>query len=178
MATRLSIFFGGRRDFNVGGISFDLLLEESHNFESEVTEHEIEDGSSTTDHIRNMLRQGSIKGLVTNFSIFRFGLFSDRMQDAYEELRRLWTERQPVSVVSNMEVYPSVAIESISINRSSDDGESMTIDLDFKEVKIVRLKTTTIEAGVQPNDMNSDINRQTALTSNSGRVTGTSGALP
>ncbi len=55
-----SLFFKGLGIYGVEDeegafISFDLVLSENHNFDSEVTTHPIEDGSEVSDHIQNEL---------------------------------------------------------------------------------------------------------------------------
>ena len=47
-------------------VSFDLLLDEQHSLEAEVTQHTVEDGSTISDHIRLLPRKGSLTGFVTN----------------------------------------------------------------------------------------------------------------
>ena len=61
--TSLFIKSGG---YWVGTIKLDLLLDESHSLESEVTQHPVEDGSQINDHIHIKPRRGSLTGFVTN----------------------------------------------------------------------------------------------------------------
>ena len=52
--------------YSVDSIRFDLLLDEQHSLEAEVTQHTVEDGSTISDHIRILPRKGSLTGFVTN----------------------------------------------------------------------------------------------------------------
>lgn len=53
-------------------VEFDLLLDEQHSLDAEVTQHTVDDGSTISDHIRLMPRKGSLTGFVTNHP-FRTG---------------------------------------------------------------------------------------------------------
>lgn len=50
----------------VDSIRFDLLLDEQHSVEAEVTQHTVEDGSTISDHIRLLPRKGSLTGFISN----------------------------------------------------------------------------------------------------------------
>jgi hypothetical protein len=52
--------------YSVDSITFDLVLDEQHSIESEVTSHPVEDGSQVNDHIHQLPRKGSLTGFVTN----------------------------------------------------------------------------------------------------------------
>lgn len=52
--------------YTVDAIKFDLLLDEQHSMEAEVTSHPVEDGSQINDHIQIKPRKGSLTGFVTN----------------------------------------------------------------------------------------------------------------
>lgn len=56
-------------------VTFSILMSEKHEYSSNVTTHRVQDGSVITDHIENDPRSGSIRGLVTNFSINTRGLY-------------------------------------------------------------------------------------------------------
>jgi hypothetical protein len=172
---RSKLFFSGR-DYKIGTIELDLILGEEHNFSNEITEHTIENGSVISDHIKNNLENGSLTGLITNHSIKQFGLITgvtNRAKDAFDELKRLWKERSLISIITIMQRYDNVVIENVSMPRDEGTGEAIIINLSFRQVKIVKLKTvqidTTIEAG-RPVNNNS---RQASAKRDIGRTTGT-----
>lgn len=59
-------FFGGRRGVEFPGIVFDATVQETHNLNSEPTEHPIEEGSPVTDHVEVKPREISIEGIISN----------------------------------------------------------------------------------------------------------------
>ena len=56
-------------DFGIGSIPFDLLVDESHSLEFDISEHTVEGGSSVSDHVQPRLRRVQVNGLFTNHSI-------------------------------------------------------------------------------------------------------------
>jgi len=170
MATVNANLFYKSRNFGVGIITFDLILSESHNMSNIVTQFKIEDGSIISDHIQNDIRQGSVSGLITNFSLFTPGFFTNRAQLAFDTIEQLWLGKQLVNIVSVYKVYRNVAITNISIVKDSGVGESLVADFSFQEVEKVSLKTINIEAAITVTDMSTDINRQSSQNLDVGKT--------
>lgn len=166
--------------YSVGGIVFDLLIQESHSLRNIITTHTIEDGSAIADHIRNELRQGALVGIVTNYSIglnFTEGLTlpgkASRYKDAYDAMVALWRERSLVTIVTQLEVYENVAISSVDVSRAPETGEALQFQVSFQQVKSVSLKEVEVTAGIRVGDMGADLNRQAAPALDNGRQIGT-----
>lgn len=171
MALPFNLFFKGNKKFGIGNITFDLIKSEDHNFESEVTSHPVEDGSEITDHIQNQLENGTVTGIISNFSINTKGITSNRAQDAFDALIALWEERTLVTITTVLRVYENVAITSMPFARDTDSGESITIQVSFKKVKTVKLEEVVLELAVKVKDLKSNKNRQVSKKSNIGRTT-------
>lgn len=172
-----------------GGITFDLITEESHKLENDVTTHAVEEGADVTDHIRNKLRTGSITGLISNFSLFASERVStaavsllqggsledvkkDRVQKAYEFLVELWKKRVPIDIVTVMQVYRNVAITEIEISRDGETGDAQSFQISFQEMNIKKLRIARSEITVQVSkDMTQEINQQTTPNTDVGRTT-------
>lgn len=173
----IRLLFKGNRDFgiesDIGVITFDLILSEAHNLSNDVTEHVVEDGSRITDHIKNNLENGSLSGLITNFSIKRKFEPGNFAQDAHDEMKRIWKSRELVTITTIMEKYENVAITNIDEARSEETGEATVLNVTFKKVEIKKLKTTLIDANVRQKDMNDDTNRQASPKLEVGTTTGT-----
>lgn len=175
MAIPITLFFKDRNykiGSNKGFVTFDLILSENHTISNEVTQHVVEDGSEITDHIKNNLESGSLTVLVTNFSLKAFGAFFDRAQDAFDEIIRLWKTRELVTIICVLKVYENVAITNVKITRSAATGDAIVLDISFKQVKVVKLRTVLIDVGVNPKGMKTDSNRQIAAPSDQGRTVG------
>jgi hypothetical protein len=155
-----TLFFRNNRQYRVGSIVLDLLLSEGHNFSSEITQFNIEDGSEITDHIRKMLFQGTLTAKVTNFSLFQFGITSNRAQEAYDKLKEIWERGELVDIVTVYDVFENVGISNISTARDFSTGEAIEFNISFQEVNIVQLQEILIVANVKLLDMVSDTNKQ------------------
>ena len=167
-----SLLFRNNRTYGVGVITFDLILTESHNFSNSVTQFNVEDGSLITDHIRNELFTGTVSGLITNFSLFQNGFFSNRAQEAFDAINVLWKERTLVDIVTVMKAYKNVSITNITMSRDSDSGEELIVDFSFQEVNVVTLQEVIIEATIKLPNMNTDQNRQSSPNLNVGKQQG------
>ena len=165
------LFFQGGRDYRIGSLSFDLVLEEQHTFANRVTSHPVEDGSPIADHIENELLNGSLSALITNFSLKTEEPASNRAQDAFNEIERLWRMRELVTIVTVMRVYEDVAIRSVSVARSSDTGEAIALNVEFQAVRRVSLKRANLDVTIDAAEMDDDINRQAAPPADVGQTT-------
>lgn len=187
----VSLFY--RADgWSVGEISLDLILTETHSLNAVVTQHPVQDGSTISDHITILPRSGTMRVLVSNFSlstaegdsradwdeIYDQGeaaqkTLPNRAEGAWEKLKDLVKTRELVKVVTSLEVYEDVALTRVETTRDGDTGDALEIDIDYEQVTQVKLKETKVTAQVQPRDMKSTINQKSAVQVNSGQKVGT-----
>ena len=179
MSIRTKLFFRNNRGYGIqkkgswlGSIEFDLILSESHSLSNQVTVHNVEDGSEISDHIRNNLENGTLSGLISNFTVKTFGTTSNRAQDAFDAMVRLWKSRTLVTIYTVLAVYQNVAITSVDVDRSEGTGEAIVLNVNFQRVNTVKLKTVQIDVSVSIQDMGTDINRQSAPSADLGRQVG------
>jgi hypothetical protein len=158
--------------YKVGTIAFDLLLEESHGLVNTVTTHAVERGVEITDHIRNELQQGTLKGWVSNFSITRPEIASNRVQDVYDAFVKLWRDRTLVTIVTVLQVYEDVAITNVSIDRGSTDNESQSFSVSFKQIRKVQLRKIELSVRVNPKTMKTALEKQSAPKATTGTQVG------
>jgi hypothetical protein len=183
--TPASLFYR-TNGYAVGALYVHLILSEDHALVSQVTSHPVEDGSVISDHIRNELRAGSLKALVTNHSIRyanndkaadpemlikagKNAVLENTAMSAWEVLKSIHAARELVTIATVLEVYDDVAITSIEVSRDSDSGEALEFAVNFQQVKKVQLRGTDVTAQVQPTDMKNDINRKSAVSLNGGQ---------
>lgn len=168
--------------FGVGEITFDLITNEAHSMSNTLTAHRVEDGSVISDHIKNDLRNGSLSGLVTNFSIQNPTTFlgvgatletglANRALTAYDAFKLLWLSKSLVTIVTQLEVYENVAIKSIDTSKD-DATDALGFNVTFREFPVVKLKQVEIEASVNPKNMDTLLNRQAAILADQGTQTG------
>ena len=178
--------FYRKEGYSVGAVELDLILDENHSKNAQVTENPLQDGRAVSDGIYLELREGSLTGLVSNHSIKHSvppdrqtaeGLLDkaenyqleNRAKQAWEDLKSLMDSKKLVTIVTSLEVYDNVAITSIETERDGDTGDALEIKVGFKQVQKVQLREDKVTAQVQPENMDSDINRLAAVGTNSGQ---------
>jgi len=176
--------------YKVGSVELDLILDEDHSKSAQVTENPMQDGRAISDGIFLELQEGSLTGLVTNHSVkiaeerakqlelqdsetlmaeAENYQLENRAKQAWIDLKAVMDAKQPVTIVTSLEVYDNVAITNISTERNGDSGDALEIKVSFRQILTVSLMEHEVTAQVQPKDMDSDINRKSALGVNVGQ---------
>ena len=182
--------FYPKEGYKVGSVELDLILDEDHSKSAQVTENPLQDGRAISDGIFLELQDGSLTGLVTNHSVKRAEerakqlelqdsetlmaeaknyQLENRAKQAWVDLKAVMDAMQPVTIVTSLEVYDDVAITNISTERNGDSGDALEIKVSFRQILTVSLMEHEVTAQVQPKDMDSDINRKSALGVNVGQ---------
>lgn len=182
--------FYPKEGYKVGSVELDLILDEDHSKSAQVTENPLQDGRAISDGIFLELQEGSLTGLVTNHSVkiaekrakqlelqdsetlmaeAENYQLENRAKQAWVDLKAVMDAKQPVTIVTSLEVYDNVAITNISTERNGDSGDALEIKVSFRQILTVSLMEHEVSAQVQPKDMDSDINRKSALGVNVGQ---------
>ena len=182
--------FYPKEGYKVGSVELDLILDEDHSKSAQVTENPLQDGRSISDGIFLELQEGSLTGLVTNHSVkiaekrakqlelqdsetlmaeAENYQLENRAKQAWVDLKAVMDAKQPVTIVTSLEVYDNVAITNISTERNGDSGDALEIKVSFRQILTVSLMEHEVTAQVQPKDMDSDINRKSAIGVNVGQ---------
>ena len=182
--------FYPKEGYKVGSVELDLILDEEHSKSAQVTENPLQDGRAISDGIFLELQEGSLTGLVTNHSVkiaeerakqlelqdsdtlmaeAENYQLENRAKQAWIDLKAVMDAKQPVTIVTSLEVYDNVAITNISTERNGDSGDALEIKVSFRQILTVSLMEHEVTAQVQPKDMDSDINRKSALGVNVGQ---------
>ena len=183
--------FYPKEGYKVGSVELDLILDEDHSKSAQVTENPLQDGRAISDGIFLELQEGSLTGLVTNHSVKRAEerakqlelqdsetlmaeaenyQLENRAKQAWVDLKAVMDAKQPVTIVTSLEVYDNVAITNISTERNGDSGDALEIKVSFRQILTVSLMEHEVTAQVQPKDMDSDINRKSARGVNVGQT--------
>jgi hypothetical protein len=168
------LIFGERTRAKVGVVQFDCSVSEQHTDEAEISEHPIEDGGVISDHIVDLPSGLVLNGLVTNTPIVWLASLNakspiegdssnpkDRVQTAYDELRRVKREGERVTVVTSLRVYPNMAIKNISVVRNTQTGNILDSTITLRQLDIVK----TLSA-----DLPEPLNSGNAEKSDKGRL--------
>ncbi|UXN34438.1 hypothetical protein N8E86_10345 [Avibacterium paragallinarum] len=126
----------------IGVLELDALLTESTSLSSQITEYPVEDGTVISDHITQESERLSLSGVITSAGIlFNISLGKYKLIEAKETLRELHANRELITIVTGLDVYEDFAIESLEIERNSDDGERLNITAEFRKINKVTLRT-------------------------------------
>lgn len=178
--------FYRKEGYSVGSVDIDLILNEDHSKDARVTENPLQDGRAVSDGIYLELREGSLTGLVSNHSLkhatppdvqsaqalleqAESTTLENRARQAWEDLKAVMDAKEPVTIVTALEVYENVAITHIETDRDGDTGDALAIQVSFRQVQTVQLREDKVTAKVSPSDMASTINRLSAVGTDGGQ---------
>lgn len=139
----------------VGTFEFDALLKEGSKITNTVTRYPVEAGAPISDFIAPGERTLSIVGVNTSMAMGIPGALLDgtsitggksRLSTAKRELEAIALARQPITVVTGLDVYRSYVIEDLSIERSAENGERIDIDITLTELVTSTLQWAQITA--------------------------------
>lgn len=144
-----------KKKLTVGFVEFDCSVEEVHTDAVEKTEHPIEEGSDTSDHIRKLPSTIEVNGIVTNTPLVFLAsvqapspvtddIFptNDRVGTAYKELREAQANGELVDVVTSLRKYKNMVIESISVIRNAQNGNVLNCSMLLSEMQIAAQATS------------------------------------
>lgn len=132
----------------IDGFPIDLALSENHVYESEVSEYPVEDGSDVTDNIRPKPITVTLEGLVSDSPLQQVrntrvnkGLGPNAgvlpSTEAYLRLLKIREKREPVTIVTSLNWFESMALKSLSIPRASGEPHALKFHATFVQIEIV-----------------------------------------
>ncbi len=171
----LEVIFGQPQLAQIGVLTLDASLEETHTSASEVTEHPVEEGTNISDHIRPLPDTLEINGIVTNHPLFLLPSVtapspiqgdnqsqSDRVKAAYDKLQELQKAGELVKVITSLREYDRMAITGFSVIRNAANGNVLNATISLREIFTAQVETT--EAPVP-------VNKAAAATTDQGKKT-------
>lgn len=183
--------------FGISGVSFDLLINETHGLEFDVSEHVIENGETVSDNVRRHLRKVTIVGLFTNHQIYsnvsewldndepgKFVKGSDKIKidgqemlenrardEKWEALKEVANARKPVRLVTAMETYDNMVITSLRTARGPEDGEAVKFEMELSEIRSIGLVAEQYDIGTyKPKTQKTPEDRAAAVQGKGGNV--------
>lgn len=166
-----------KQEGDFDALAFDLLIDESHMLEFDVSDHAVENGAVISDHIQRRLMSIEVIGLFTNHSISRNAYVSDgkiKEKDSIElvdvesakgqpvegrpneclekwkALNQLAKQKSKVRLVTSLEVYDEMIIESLSTRRGPEDGDSIKFSLRLREIRTAKVEKKSITGVWEP----------------------------
>jgi hypothetical protein len=163
----------------IGTFVVDAFIAEHYQFSNSVTDIPVEEGSNIADHIVEDQDVISVEAFIGNtaFEVVEMDGNSvsnldapDRMarvQQAYQELKKLVKAKKTLDVVLGLETFTSMAIALFSIDREAETGANLPFTMEFKKLKIVHSDTATVNAS-NSEAASAGAGDQTGSTTNAG----------
>lgn len=128
----------------------DIYTDENHKQTVTKTKYPVEDGSSLTDNAVIDPKMLVLRGYVSDLNPLLGGLITipgpGRGQEAWSRIVALKDAREPLTVVTALEVYENMLITAIEAPRSSRTGQGLEFSITLEEVLIVESQSTTLPA--------------------------------
>lgn len=129
------------------GLEVDVLDSYSYTLESEVTENPTELGFNVADHVINHQTVLNLTALFTPTPVTwyerRKNDIDTRLEDVKRELKRIHDTKEPITVKTHDEIYENMVMTQAPISVSKDNGKSLLISFEFKQV--IRVQSNTAD---------------------------------
>lgn len=121
---------------SIGGIIPDVVVEETHTDEIEITQHPVQQGAAISDH--------SYKKPMTLKMSVMFG--KDDINITYKKLLDLQNKNEPMDVVTGKRSYKNMMIKSLLVTTNKDTNSILKVEAELTEVIIVSVTVTNVPA--------------------------------
>lgn len=163
---------------NIAGYFFDAFIDMHHTHESNITSHPVQSGANITDHIYSepaelsmtIRMSDSMAGLVAGQFVGSY----TRSVSAYNILRELQKQRVPFQVMTRLEMYQNMVIQTLSVPDDYKTQFGLEVKVTMKQILVANVKTVKISN--RANATNS-VNTGTLKVSNAEEVSPVKKAL-
>lgn len=136
----------------INGYEIDVFTDEVHTFDSTITSDPVEEGSDTTDNIKEMPDMVTLTGIVsdTPFGVLESSRTEGEVnsQAALDTLKAIRAAREPVTIETSLGTYTTMGMERLSVPRNVGTGDSLQFSATFKKLRIVSTERKTVNVEV------------------------------
>src|SRR5574344_1601918 len=134
---------------NIGGYFFDGFMQVDHNLGLQTTENPVETGASIVDHayvkpdgvMMSDVHQSLVPGQFTGTRL--------RSTTAWQVLRKLQSDRIPMSIFTRLGLYTNMLITKLSASDTAETFRALSAEVTLKEIPVARVKTVKISSADQ-----------------------------
>lgn len=127
------------------GWFFDAFLRESHTGSVRITDHPVQSGANISDHAYNLPDKLTLEIFVSDVMdslvVGQFAVCETKSISAYETLRRLKRQRQPLSVRTKLHYYENMVIENMTVNDDFKSKTSLRCTVMLREIIMAQVAT-------------------------------------
>lgn len=138
---------------NIAGYFFDGFISTKVSHSLEITENPVETGSAVVDHAyvkpSEVTMQIKMSDVHQSLISGQFEGGWSRSIKAYDILRKIQTDRIPVSVLSPVALFDNMLIKSMEVDCNSNTYRGLSASVTLVEIPIARVKTVAISAASQ-----------------------------
>jgi hypothetical protein len=128
----------------VGALEIDALLSEMTNLAAKATEYAVEEGSPISDHVVPSPERLKVSGWITPSNVQLMQADGrPKMIEAKATLRKMIADRAEVTIVTGMDTYSGMILETCDIGRTN-EGEHFTVDMEFVKIRKAVLRKADI----------------------------------
>lgn len=133
---------------SLGDIEFDAIIERTESLESEVPEYATESGFAVSDNICLKGVTLDVEAVFSNAPVTWKSEHTPslvRVETMCEKLRKMWRDRSVVTFTAGSDTYENMCIESCSLPRKVETGDSIHIPFTLKQVTITSSEIVNID---------------------------------
>ena len=135
---------------NIGGYFFDAILGSEHQRELQITQHPVQNGAAVTDHavVQPAIVTMQI-GMSDAMATMVEGQFTEsytKSVSAFRVLKQLQQLRQPLQVVTRIDTYQNMLIQSIDVPDDYKTLYGLRCTVTLQEIFVVNVEDTTVSA--------------------------------
>jgi hypothetical protein len=147
--------FDGTEDV-ITQIPIDARISSTYSFRAEVTQFPVESGATVTDHVHTRPDEITLEGMVSDSGLVEFpsllGLRGDgelqqpgtRRQTAFDAIFRAFTDKTPLTVVTEYLIFDDMVIESFDVPKSPERGEAIWFNMTLRKISTVKTLTSSL----------------------------------
>ncbi len=144
----------------IGGLEFDVTVQEVHTDRLEITSHPVQKGAAISDHAYKLPMELSVtvgKGAIDD---------ADAPRQMYDDLVALQESREPIEITTGKRDYENFLIRSISVVTDVTTENVLLVRMDLQE--IITVETQTASVSGKGTTVNQGQSRKTQTTQNGG----------
>jgi hypothetical protein len=151
-----------------GGLKGYVTFDETHTDELDITDHPIEQGALVSDHAflrpavvvmrcgwsnspSDSTLLGGVRGALNTIGIATSNILGEganQVNDIYQQIRKLQSERIPFEVFTGKRVYEDMLIKTLQVRTDKDTENVLDLTVTFRQ--ILRVTTSTVRFDQAP----------------------------
>lgn len=138
---------------NIGGYFFDGFIQVDHSIELQTTSNPVETGASVVDHAYVKPAELTMKVMMSDVhqSLVpeQFAGANFRSVNAWQVLRKLQSDRIPMSVLTRLGLYTNMLITRLTASDTAETFRALSAEVTLREIPVARIKTVKISSADQ-----------------------------